>query len=358
MENSLSTIEKMIGGEFSSDPRCSKFPLPEIPEGTPDGISYTHSGYVVTPEIAKDWVQHRSIRRDVMPRDLTHDNVVPNRKYLISYLKTFTKKLQQPDWWDKGIHQGLAFTPDGFILDGQHRLAACVLSGVPIILPVAVNVPWASFNNIDQNRHRSAHQMLDIPYATAAASVAKHLLPVLDNRSATDHVYGGREYNEQVIEICLGWPYFAEDQAWMKEIYEAASESGIPSGPLGAVCIGGLAGGVPADDVQQFLNGLRPLSRDVKYITIGTNGDDPRRLLARHFKKQKDARGSNNRNSLTFADQRANAGTIRYCFDVWMRRNSDDPKKIKTIQRWPATSDLPPFINEREIREFHTKHVN
>jgi hypothetical protein len=357
MDRTLSTIEKMLGGEFSSDPRCSRFPLPLIPPETPDGISYTHSGYIVTPEMAKDWVLHRSIRRDLMPRTMIHDNVVPNRKYLISYVKDIARRLQRPGWWNRGIHQGAAFTPDGFILDAQHRFAACALSGVPIIFPVAVNVPWSAFKDIDQNRHRTAHQMLDIPYATAAASVARHLIPVLEGDSETTVSRTGRDHNEQVIEICLGWPYFAEDQSWMKEIYEAGSETGIPTGPLGSACIGALASGVGPDEVQQFLNGLRPLSRDVKYLTIGTNGDDPRRLLARFFKKQRDSRGSG-RQSISAAEQRSNAAVIRYAMDVWLKRNSDKPKKIRVMQRWPETNDLPRLWDESAIRRFHNQYVN
>ena len=355
MQVDLSTIEKMVGGEFSSDPRCSRFPLPEIPDGTPQGVSYTHSGFVVTAEIAKDWILHRSIRRDVMPDDLKHNDVTPNRKYLIHYAKTWSRNLQKPGHWNKGIHQGLAFTPDGFILDGQHRLAGCALSGVPLIIPVAVNVPWSAFKDIDQNRHRSAHQMIDIPYAPEAASVARYLLPVLRGTSAVEFTFKGREYNEEVIEICLGWPYFAEDQSWMKEIKEAARE-GIPVGPLGSVCIGAMAGGADPDDVQQFLSGLQPFS-NVKYITIGTDGADPRQLLAKHFRMLSRNKGDKARYYDT-SEQRANVGSIRNALDVWLRRHDEKPRKIKTMSRWGSDKDLPPLWNEPGIREFHDKHVN
>lgn len=358
MERVPSTIEKLLGGEFSSDPRCSRFPLPDIPKDAPRGIPYVHSGVVIEPEVARDWILHRTIRREVMPRSISHREVLPNRKYLVAYAQQGARKLQDdPSWWNKGTHQGLAFTDDGFTLDGQHRLTWCALSGVPIILPVAVNAPWSAFKDIDQNRARSAHQMLDIPYATAAASTARHLIPVLDGDSSTTVARIGREYNEQVIEICLGWPYFAEDQSWMKEIYEAGGETGIPTGPLGAVCIGSLASGVGPDEVQQFLNGLRPLTRDVKYLTIGTNGDDPRRLLAKFFKRQRDSRGAG-RQSIGAAEQRSNAAVVRYAMDVWLRRDSDKPKKIKVMQRWAETNDLPRLWDETAVRQFHKRYVN
>lgn len=358
MERTATTIENLLNGSFSSDPRKSSFELPKAPKGAPKGIPHVESGVVITPEMARDWILHRTIRRDVMPKAVTHSEVVPNRKYLVGYSQYGARKLQaETTWWNKGTHQGLAFTPDGFIIDGQHRLSWCALAGVPIILPVAVNAPWSAFKDIDQNRARSAHQMLDIPHATVAAGTARYLLPILSKDGRINHSYKGREYNDKVIEVCLGWPYFAEDQPWMREVYEAGKEAGIPSSPLGAVVVGSLAAGVDADEVQQFINGLRPFSRNVPYITIGTNGSDPRQLLARFFNKQKAATGNNRRRS-SAADDRSNTGVIRYAMDVWLRRRSSKPVKVSTIGSWPDVRDLPALPNEDAIRAFHDKHVN
>jgi len=350
-----STIERLLKGKFTSDPRQSRFPLPAAPANATPGIPYVASGVVVTPDMARDWILHRSIRRDVIPKELVHDEVVPNRKYLIGYAKHGAKKLQEdPNWWNKGTPQSAAFTPDGFLLDAQHRMTWCALSGVPVILPIAVNTPWSAWKDIDQQRRRAAHQMLDIPYASQAATIARHLLPTLRGNSATDWVAKGKDNNEEIIEICLGWPYFAEDQSWMKEIMNASLD-GVPAGPLGAVCIGALAGGANPDDVQQFLNGLQPYTR-INYITIGTDGGDPRQLLGKYFRRIRRRKDSDNR--YNGEDQRSNVGTIRYAMNVWLARNNPKPIKIKTMQRWAASNDLPPLHNEDAIRAFHAKHVN
>lgn len=357
MTRTLSTIEKMLKGEFTADPRNSRFPIPEIPKGTPDGISYTHSGVVIEPEVARDWVLHRSVRRTLMEdAGLVHKEVVPNRKYLVAYAKELTRRLQQPGWWNKGTHQGAAFTPDGYILDAQHRLAACALSGVTITFPVAVNVPWNAWNDIDQNRNRAAHQMLDIPYANAATGTARHLLPLINGDWSSVYAYRGRECSEQVIEICLGWPYFAEDQSWMQEVFEAANEAHIPTGALGAVVTGSLASGVNPDEVQQFLNGLRPLTRPVEYITIGSDGGDPRQLVARFFDKEFRANGS--RKSTSYDNERAYVGALRHAMNVWLARNQDHPVKITKIQKWSSNHDLPSIGKPSAIQDFHAKHVN
>lgn len=357
MTRTLSTIEKMLKGEFTADPRNSRFPIPEIPKGTPEGISYTHSGVVIEPEVARDWVLHRSIRRDLMEEvGRAHEEVVPNRKYLVAYAKEMARKLQQPGWWNPGTHQGAAFTPDGYILDAQHRLVACALSGVRLIMPVATNVPWNAWNDIDQNKMRSAHQMLDIPYATTAAATARYLLPFIHNTWPSVYAYKKREYSEQVIQICLGWPYFAEDQAWMQEVHEAASEAHIPTGAVGSVVIGSLASGVNADEVQQFLNGLRPLTRSVRYETIGSDGDDPRQLVAKFFSREFLANKSRKSNS--YDDERAYSGAIRHAMNVWLARNQDNPVKISKIQKWSSNHDLPPIGRPSAIQDFHAKHVN
>lgn len=358
MDRPMTTVETLLGGRFSGDPRLSRFPLPEAPPNTPAGISYTHSGFVLTPEMAKDWVMHRSIRRDLIPRAIQHDEMVPNRKYLVAYAKNLAKKLQRPNWWNKGTHQGVAFTPDGFILDGQHRTLACALSGIPIILPCAI-VPWSAYKDIDQNRHRSAQQMIDLPYANQIAGIARHLIPALEGTSASQYSVTGRDWDEKVIEIALGWPFFAEDQSWMKEIHEASSASGVPIGPLGASIMCVLASeenGGAADNAQQFLNGLRPLTRDVDYITIGTNGSDPRRLLARYGSREKSARRSGVK--LTAGDTRSTAAVVRHAVNIWMLRNDSKPVKTSTLARWPEVRDLPEMWREDAVRTFHTTFVN
>lgn len=352
----LTTIEKLLGGEFTSDPRLSRFPLPPIPEGTPKGTSYIHSGFTVTPEMARDWVLHRSIRSEVMPAELRHDQVRPNRKYMVTHFRGIARNLAtDPAWWERGIHQGGAFTWDGFLLDAQHRFAASALSGVSIILPIAVGVPWSAWDVIDQGRRRNAGQMIDLPYATACASIARNLIPVLDGDSHIRYKRLGNEYLEQVMEICHGWPYFAEDHSWMSEIFSVSVESGTPVGLLGSVCIGALAGGADPDEVQQFLNGLRPFS-DVEYVTIGRKGKDPRRLAALLFKKLRDARGPRGR--ISTEDERAAAGALRHAMNVWLHRWDERPIEIGVLPKWPEEKDLPPLWNEGYIRSFHKNFVN
>jgi hypothetical protein len=52
-------------------------------------------------------------------------------------------------------HQGIAFDEEGRLMDGQHRLTACVETGIPIHVMVTFNMPWAVFEALDNGRIRS-----------------------------------------------------------------------------------------------------------------------------------------------------------------------------------------------------------
>jgi len=58
------------------------------------------------------------------------------------------------------IHQGIAFDKDGRLIDGQHRLHAIVKSGKTVFVMVTYGIDSEAWVNIDQNRPRTAPDML------------------------------------------------------------------------------------------------------------------------------------------------------------------------------------------------------
>jgi hypothetical protein len=52
-------------------------------------------------------------------------------------------------------HQGIAFNIRGDLMDGQHRLAACVETDIPIVVRVFFNEPSDNFAYIDRGRPRT-----------------------------------------------------------------------------------------------------------------------------------------------------------------------------------------------------------
>ena len=75
----------------------------------------------VTPEMATAWVTHRNEK---------------NRPIRAHTVDRYATDLQRGKW--KTTHQGIAFGPDGELIDGQHRLAAIVKAGLPATLFVTI----------------------------------------------------------------------------------------------------------------------------------------------------------------------------------------------------------------------------
>ena len=91
-------------------------------------------------------------------------------------------------------HQGIAFDEDGYLVDGQHRLSAVIVSATTQRMTVARNVPHVARSVIDnQMRPRSVADVLAIeghPLGNKRAIAAARLWLMLlgNNRSATHEI--------------------------------------------------------------------------------------------------------------------------------------------------------------------------
>lgn len=362
----LLPIEKLLGVEFTSDPRLSRYPLPGAPDGWDTSRPYIHSDFVLTPEVARDWLTHRVIRLDRMPSELKHDEVCTNRKFLLHHARKWGKRilgeLPNEDPYNPGNHQGFAVTWDGFLLDGQHRAAGVLLSKTAIPVPLAEGTPWSAFKVMDSNLHRTPSQMIDVPHPQVVSSIARHLLPVLHGVEEKEMALRG--HTQDIIDIAEGWHFFQrgamnDGSDWVKDI-KAASKSGIPSALLGASVIGALAGGADPFEVHEFVRGVNRSYRD-GYPSIHGDGSDPRHLLRLEFDDRRMLKDGKGR--YVERDQRANAALIRKAMTAWLER--DDPKmkvkntlRTRTLHRVIAGGPLPPFWGAEGVREYHRKNVN
>lgn len=355
--NELTGIEKMLKVEFVSDPRRSRFSPPKPPIGYKESDLFTHHNFELTPKIARDWLTYRIIRPDITPPELKHEEFRANRRYLAHHVRRWGRRFsghpaETP--YNPNNPYGLALTWDGFILNGQHRIAAVLYTGTTIRTTLSTNVPWSTFLVMEDSLKRNPGQMLGdgFPYANLAASIAKYLLPVLHGTEADE--YRPRGYDQDVLDIAQGWPWF-QDSEWGKTIL-ATQKIGIPQAPLGAAVMGALAAGADVFEVQEFLNGLDPYYN--KWETVGKNGEDPRKMLSRLFvynRGRKDAQGR-----YIQADERGNAGVIREAMALWLDRHEDS-----MVKNWPTTlakvthrKDIPKFWNSDAIREFHKNNVS
>ena len=115
----------------------------------------------VTPKMAGQWLCK---------------NVI-NRKLINSHVKSLEQILLRGEWVLNG--DTIRFGTDGALKDGQHRLTACVLSGVGFWSFVAYNLDEEAFDTIDTtSRPRATRDVLTIHSklnATTLASAVKFL---------------------------------------------------------------------------------------------------------------------------------------------------------------------------------------
>lgn len=106
-----------------------------INEEDASGEQYTKM-VKVTPAMAEKWLKRNTNNRSIS------DGLV------ISY----AEDMKAGAWHLH--HQGIAFDQAGDLIDGQHRLHAIVLAGVPVQMLVTHNVARESFADIDGGRPR------------------------------------------------------------------------------------------------------------------------------------------------------------------------------------------------------------
>lgn len=121
----------------------------------------------VTPAIARMWLTHNTSNR-------------PLRNAVVERLGRIWAR---GEW--KLTHQGIAFAPDGTLLDGQHRLTFISRLPEDAVVPMLVftNVPADTFSVLDQGVRRTASDVLDI--SSRLASVAGILAFVHNSSSST-----------------------------------------------------------------------------------------------------------------------------------------------------------------------------
>ena len=96
----------------------------------------------VTPEIAK-----RLLVRNVR-----------NRKISEKVVSKYVEEIRAGDW--RLTPAGIGFDSDGVLVDGQHRLAAIVKSGIAAPLLVTLGLPPASQEKVDRQRRRTLFDAL------------------------------------------------------------------------------------------------------------------------------------------------------------------------------------------------------
>lgn len=98
----------------------------------------------ITPDMAKRWLE----------------NAGPNRNLSDFHVRRLESDMRSGQWAVNS--ETIKFDTDGRLLDGQHRLWACVLAEASFESFVAYNLPAEAQNTVDTGRNRSFAHVLQI----------------------------------------------------------------------------------------------------------------------------------------------------------------------------------------------------
>ena len=96
-----------------------------------------------------------------------------NRKINMNKVDRYVQAMKNGEWKQNG--QPITFDENGILMDGQHRLKACVLANIPMTVMVHENVERSTFDTFDCGVPRTARQVVEMAggkkYATQVASI-------------------------------------------------------------------------------------------------------------------------------------------------------------------------------------------
>ena len=141
-----------------------------------------------------------------------------NRPTKIGHIRKLVRILKD-GLWNPDLGGSIAFSPEGRLTDGQHRLRAVVMSGISIVVDVRPNQKTTV--GLDENASRSvadhlALQGVDDPSAVAMAT--KMLFKAMDTAGhpGAAHVLRFYQENAPFLQECA-----AKARTWLEEITPA-----------------------------------------------------------------------------------------------------------------------------------------
>lgn len=138
----------------------------------------------ITPEMAKKWLESNSNNRPV------------SKKHVAGIVRSIKSGL----WRYTG--DPIRFSITGRLLDGQHRLHACMQSGIPIECLVIRGLPDEVFTHLDTNQIlRRAGDVLttqEIPHGNVVAAIAKMYWAYENERNTLS---GSTLRNDEILDL-------------------------------------------------------------------------------------------------------------------------------------------------------------
>lgn len=123
----------------------------------------------ITPVLAEEYLKRNTSNRQL-------------RKNIVSY---YASQMKNGQWMLNG--EGIIFNEQGTLVDGQHRLAAVVESGVNVDMLVVKNADKDSFSTIDSGVSRKISDTFyvkGVPNASTVASIIGRYIKLVNGQTA------------------------------------------------------------------------------------------------------------------------------------------------------------------------------
>jgi hypothetical protein len=150
----------------------------------PDNVQYKIHDVLITPVLASAWLRRNEANRKLRQRAVTQ----------------YARDIQRGAWKPTG--ETIKFSTSGRLLDGQHRLAAIVESGVAVRMGVATGLDNSAFDVIDTGRSRTGADVLVIEgVGLRESSTVAAAMPLILNYQRGLIPHSRAQYpNQELIE--------------------------------------------------------------------------------------------------------------------------------------------------------------
>ena len=155
----------------------------------------------VTPVLAEEYLKANKNNRQL-------------RKNIVAY---YAKQMREGQWMLNG--EGIIFNEQGALVDGQHRLAAVIESGMNVNMLVVRNADKDSFATIDSGVSRKIQDTFyvkGIPNATGVVSIIGRYLKLKSGRTIASRVCGTKDATQPSRQDYL--LKYAEDEDFWQEV--------------------------------------------------------------------------------------------------------------------------------------------